>query len=419
MKILLIYHRILSKNAATIDEHVEAFKKYSNCDVICINTEMGYPKKLSSINFDIIVLHYSLFGRGHTYEINNKFFDYLKNSKSYKVAFFQDEYHYCQKRFSFLNDCKINSVFTLLDKQYWDETYYQFTNVDTVYLTLTGYVDSNLLTAAERFHKPYLKRNKDISYRARELPYYMGKEAQEKVDIAKEFKKRLEGKNYKLDIEYTEQSRLYGDDWHKLMADSRAVIGVEAGVSIFDIDGEAMKAYTALLQANKHATKDAIFKVLAPWEAKIYYRTISPRVFEAAAFRVLQVLFEGDYQGILKPMVHYLPLKKDFSNFEEVLSMMQDRKLSDELINNAYSDLVLSGKYSYKSFVEEFEKTLPKIDKSCSELTKKEIEKKINKDLKIRILLAKVKSVRYRKFVGRKYLVYLIKFVLNIVESRH
>ena len=47
-------------------------------------------------------------------------------------------------------------------------------------------------------------------------------------------------------------------------------------------------------------------------------RTISPRHFEAAAFRVCQVLFEGRYAGVMEPMRHYIPLRKDFSNFDEV-----------------------------------------------------------------------------------------------------
>ena len=58
---------------------------------------------------------------------------------------------------------------------------------------------------------------------------------------------------------------------------------------------------------------------LPRWEDNVYYRTISPRHFEAAAFRICQVLFEGRYSGVLEPMVHYIPLKKDFSNIDEVI----------------------------------------------------------------------------------------------------
>ncbi|WP_024954314.1 hypothetical protein [Sulfurospirillum arcachonense] len=417
MKILLIYHQHLYKNASTISEHVESFEKYINHNVLKTNTELGFPKKLSNIEFDVIILHYSLFGRGAIYELNDNYVNYIKNSKAYKVAFFQDEYHFCQKRFSFLNDCKIDSVYTLLDPKYYDETYYKYTNVKSVYLTLTGYVDKKHIDIGKFFYKPYNERTIDISYRARELPYYMGKEAQEKVDIAKEFIKRLEKRDLKINIDYTESSRLYGDEWYKLIANSKVVIGVEAGVSIFDIDGRAQETYENFIKNNPKATKEEIFKVLEPWEGKMYYRTISPRVFEAASFKVLQVLFEGEYQGILKPMVHYIPLKKDFLNFEEVLTMIKDETLVNKIIDNAYNDLILSGKYSYQSFIEEFEKTLPSVEQSVCEYSKNEILLLINKDLNFRYQLAKLKSFRYRQFIGRKYLVKIVKYVLKLVRK--
>ena len=54
-------------------------------------------------------------------------------------------------------------------------------------------------------------------------------------------------------------------------------------------------------------------RLLAQYDGKgVYYLTMSPRVFEAAAVRSCQILFEGRYSGILEPMVHYIPLKKDF-----------------------------------------------------------------------------------------------------------
>ncbi len=414
-KVCLLYHKYLSKNASTISEHISSFKKYMNADVVEINTEIGFPKELKNIEFDVVVLHYSLFGS--FYHLDSRYIEYIKRSKAYKAAFFQDEYHYCQKRFDFLNECEINSVFTLLESEFFDSTYYKFSNVTNVYLTLTGYVDQKLIDIRKKFYKPYNERTIDISYRARELPYYMGKEAQEKVDIAKEFIKRLEKSEFNINIDYTESSRLYGDDWYKLMADSKCVIGTEAGVSIFDVDGKAYDTYYKLLKDNPNPRKEEVFKVLEPWEGKILYRMISPRIFEAASFKVLQVLFEGEYQGILKPMVHYIPLKKDFSNFEEVLSMIKDETLVEKIINNAYNDLIISGKYSYQSFIQEFEKTLPNIKQSVCEYSKNQIELLINQDLNFRYQLAKLKSFRYKQFIGRKYLVKIIKYILKLVRK--
>src|SRR4029077_6259139 len=80
--------------------------------------------------------------------------------------------------------------------------------------------------------------------------------------------------------------------------------------------------------------------------------------FEAAAFRVCQILFEGKYSGILQPMVHYIPLKKDFSNFVDVIRLFSDASVRRELTDNAYRDLIASGKYSYQKFIQEFDDQL-------------------------------------------------------------
>ena len=64
--------------------------------------------------------------------------------------------------------------------------------------------------------------------------------------------------------------------------------------------------------------EEAYELLLYQYEDNIPYRTISPRHFEASALRLCQILLEGKYSGVMRPMVHYIPLKKDFSNFDEV-----------------------------------------------------------------------------------------------------
>ena len=95
------------------------------------------------------------------------------------------------------------------------------------------------------------------------------------------------------------------------------MLGVESGTSYLDLEDEVTRDYTARARrrAAGHA-RGAPEGPLGRWDHNYSYRTISPRHFEAAAFRICQVLFEGEYSGVLQPMVHYVPLKKDFSNFE-------------------------------------------------------------------------------------------------------
>jgi hypothetical protein len=60
----------------------------------------------------------------------------------------------------------------------------------------------------------------------------------------------------------------------------------------------------------------------------------------------------------LQPMVHYIPLRKDFSNLDEVLMLFRDPQVRRELTQNAHRDLIASGRYSYERFIERFDEDL-------------------------------------------------------------
>ena len=153
------------------------------------------------------------------------------------------------------------------------------------------------------------------------------------------------------------------------------------------------------------------------WEDNIYYRTISPRHFEAAAFRVCQILFEGRYSGIMEPMVHYLPLKKDFSNFDDVIRMFKNAALRKEVTDNAYDDLIASELYAYKRSVEEsFDKVLLEAGLK-PEMDKNEVQRLtdiLNKDARYRQFRGAIKSPRHFQFPGRAL---LIPFLRPIVQK--
>jgi hypothetical protein len=361
--ILLLYHRpSCFRDASTVREHIGAFGRYSESRVRAVNTEYGFPEWLGRVEFSAIVFHYSVFG-GNIYLVPPALLDYADGCRStYKVAFFQDEHHFCLKRFAFINEHGIDCVFTLLEHEWVPEVYGRYTNVETVVPTLTGYVDERLLRAADRFARPDSKRRIDIGYRARELSAYMGRAAKEKTAIGEEFKRRAAGRDLVLDIETTEGARLYGDAWYRFLGDCRGCLGVEAGVSVFDLEGVVYERYEELRNELPSASFDQMAERLAPvmdpWEDRIYYRTISPRHFEAAAFRNCQILFKGRYSGILEAWAHYIPLEKDWSNLDEVLDAFRSVDARKKMTERCHQGLIQSGRYSYERFVETFDEVL-------------------------------------------------------------
>jgi FAD/FMN-containing dehydrogenase len=99
-------------------------------------------------------------------------------------------------------------------------------------------------------------------------------------------------------------------------------------------------------------------RVLSGLEDNIPYRTISPRPFEAAAFDTCQILFEGSYSGILHAGTHYIALRKDFANFDDVMRAFLDRRERARIVTNARRDLIESERYSYRAFVRGFDDEL-------------------------------------------------------------
>ena len=418
--IILLYNLPFKDRAAfTIAEHVNAFSAYSQFKVWTVNTTYGLPKSLDYLQFRIIVLHYS-----SPLSEDGAVGRYLQRcSSSYKIAFFQDEHHQNSRRFDFINRLGIDCVYSLLEEPQIESVYGKYTNVSKIVHNLPGYVSKDLVAAAQNFSIPDERRRFDVRYRGRRLPFYMGRGGQEKHEIALRFEEHSKGLGLKLDLETEESKRVYGNGWYKFLADSRAVLGVEAGVSIFGTTDEVKIEHDRILEDSPQISFEEMSRMLlAPLEDRIYYRTVSPRHFEAAAFRVCQILYEGKYSGIMQANVHYIALKKDFSNFDQVVSMFEDATVRREIAENAYRDLIASGRYSYSGFVQSFDEQL-QAEGFTPDITRAE-ENRVTRALRAGSLVRIMKRVPYilmvypypgreTGFPGRKHAEQLFRAVLS------
>ncbi len=406
--VLVLYHHYPGVNAPTIMDHALSFERHSRYPVVSLNTDDGYPSALDDLRFKVIVIHYSLFP-GPKYVFGPGFLRYLERAaESTKVVFFQDEHHNCAQRYGFIDTNGIEVVYSLLEAPYRDDVYRKHTSAATVRSTLTGYVSDDLVARSADLVVPDADRTIDVGYRARRLSYYMGRASQEKHEIGERFVDRADGRGLKLDIATGEDSRIYGDAWYRFVANCRGVLGTEAGTSVFDLDGTAQVRVANLLAAEPGLDFEAVEqRVLHEYEGKIPYRTVSPRHFEAAAFRVVQILYEGRYNDILEPDVHYLALKKDWSNFDDVMARFGDPAVRAAITERAYEDLIASGKYSYRAFVADFDDHLAELGIRAGGLSDSEaraVRTRIARGRTLRVAVARLRTVRSRPFPGRRAL---------------
>ncbi len=361
--LLLLYWFPLDGFAPSMQEHIDSFALHSRYPVCAWNTAYGFPPAADGLVFDAVVLHYSLFG-GPIYWLGPQWEAWIAARRSAGltrvVAFFQDEYRFWGLRYRLLELLDVDLVFSCFDPQWHAATYGRRGWQGRVVQALTGYVGERLLAMAARWAKPRPDRRRDVGYRARRLEEYMGRGAMEKHLIGEGFLSRAAESGLALDIATDESSRIYGEDWYAFLGDCRAVLGVEAGVSVVDTEDVLWPAWRRLKDAHPELDFATARQALGldAWEDAMDLRVISPRHFEAAALGTVQVLFPGGYSGVLEPMRHYIPLAKDFSNLDEVIALLRDEPAAARMAELARREVVDSPRWTYTAFLAEFDREL-------------------------------------------------------------
>lgn len=411
MDILFLTNRPTENTqAATVTEYLDALHKYSAHRVHEVSMLHHFPSNIDLDRFDIVITHYSLsLGPLLHHYLGHDLVEKLRRFRGLKAAFLQDEYREIQTYWKHINEIGINVLFSCVPEGEISKVYpsnkvphLRIVNV------LTGYVPESLL---ERSVLSVTNRPIDIGYRTRRMPYWLGRLGHEKWFIAEEFKRKASGTNLKLDLSTREGERLYGEDWTNFVASCRAVIGVESGASIIDFDGKLEHRVEDYVAKYPEVTFEEISKLfLAPYEDSLKLHQISPRCFEAAALRTPMVLFEGKYSGVLEAGRHYISLKKDFSNFDDVVSKLQDHSYLQMMADRTYQEVAQNLKWSYRSFIDRVDSVLQE------EFEHIEAEPASNPYTEIEFGRAVRFSLNY--YIRRKSALFMQSFLLGMPVAR-
>lgn len=354
-KNLLLYHQSPVDSESTTKEHLKSFNKFSKGNFLELNTFYRPSSKFFRQKFDVIIFHYSIFG-SHPFYLSEEIIEFTSKQDAVKIYFFQDEHQHHDKRLEIIQNIGYSQIYTLADQDFHDLLFSNKLKGVDVYQTLTGFVGD--YSVYKSYIKEFSERTIDIFYRARNLPLYMGRGSQEKHEIGEYLLNCKEFSNLNLNISTEESDRIYGKDWFKYLGNSRFTLGTEAGVSIFDFTGTIYKPFIDAISNDEMTEDEAYSAYLEKHEGNINYRTISPRIFEAAAMKVCPIMFPGKYNNILIPNENYICLEKDFSNLSEVISSMKDKKLTEEVIQNNFDLFIQSDEYTLKNFIKKFDDNL-------------------------------------------------------------
>lgn len=356
LNILLLCNRpVKNADASTVTDHLDAFRRYSRHRVTQLSFIRHLPANLDLDRFDVVVIHYTVaIGYMIDHYIDREARRRIRDFRGLKVVFIQDEYRSVNAVVDTLRYMGIHLLFTCVPESEFEKVYPRSRLQGVVRKnTLTGYVPERLA----KMEVPRIsERVIDVGYRTRKPPFWLGELGYEKWMIADRFKEEAEGGGFVLDISYREEDRIYGKRWVEFVSNCKAVLGVESGSSVFDFTGGLQKKVDAYVAEHPNVTfRHVQRKFLLPYEGKVYLNQISPRCFEAAALRTAMVLFEGRYSGILEPWRHYIPLKKDFSNINEVLSFLRDDERLQRLVDRTHREIAMNPAYSYREFIRQFD----------------------------------------------------------------
>ena len=355
----------MGNDANTIVDHIESIESYSQHNIWLYSNLGDFSKKLDLNCFDVIIIHYSMCLLNNYY-ISQKSKERLRNFAGLKVVFIQDEYRQINNMIGELDFLKIDVLFTCFPEEEIHRIY-PTTKLPGVakYNNLTGYIPERLTKIS---NQPLMSRRPiHVGYRGRKLPFWYGELGYEKWNIVDRWFNYTSGRGLTLDISYHENDRIYGEKWVKFLLSCKTTLGVESGASVMDFTGyleREIDLYQLTYPNDSFYTVQK--KYLLAHEGKHKLNQISPRCFEAIALKTVLVLYEGEYSGILVPNRHYIMLKKDFSNIQEVLKCIHDDVFLQAMANVAYQEIALNPKYSYQSFVQNLDEIISREFKARS-----------------------------------------------------
>jgi len=351
--VLVVYYADRSPLRTAIADHLFSIGRSGACRAVYLNIAVRrVPLWVDALGIDVIVFHTTLLAqRWHppTFRWVQRRLARLQRSSAVKVAMPQDEFIHTDQLHDFLAAVHVDAVLTCAAESDWPTIYGDLAEGGITFRrVLTGYLDPTTVARIDRLAERSGPRRVDVVYRAWRPEFWLGRHAQLKGAIADAFEREAPTHGLTTDISVREHDTLIGDAWFELLLRARWTIGVEGGASILDRDGTLRERTLAYVTDHPDAGFEEVERACFPGlDGSLGLMAISPRHLEACATRTAQVLVEGEYNGVLEPGTHYLPLKRDLSNLSDILSAMTDDDLRLRLADRAYRDVAASRRFEY------------------------------------------------------------------------
>jgi len=178
----------------------------------------------------------------------------------------------------------------------------------------------------------------DLGCRSAAYPPYLGDQSRQEFLL--EVQRRTREHGFASDVVVSDDpaKRFGRDGWAAFLNSCRFTVATEAGAAFLEIDDRTRLAVIAYLAAHPDATFAEIeARFFGKIENPVSGKCISSRHFDAIGTKTCQILLEGRYNDILTPGEHYIEVKRDLSNLDEVLGCLGNEERRRDMVERAHA----------------------------------------------------------------------------------
>jgi hypothetical protein len=200
--------------------------------------------------------------------------------------------------------------------------------------------------------KKYSERTIDISFRGSKLPANFGSIGFLKGNVGELFLKNCADKTMNLDLSSDPSKLILGEKWLDFLEESRACLGTLSGSSLLDPFGEYRKRVNQYTAIYPNAEFQQIADTCFPAEdLKYSFTAISPRNIEAGILKTVQILQPGEYNGLMQPDIHYIPLILEKNAISDICKKVKDSHYMNKIATVCKDTLLSIPELRYKNHV--------------------------------------------------------------------
>jgi hypothetical protein len=329
-------------------KHLAAHPRFA-CTTINLRDQRAWTKiralaLIRAARFDAIVLLHSVFSNARL--LDGRLSEAVREAKRPKVYFIGNEYKLMPGKMAFCEEMEVSLLVSQSSSPEVHRLYRERLGCAVAGLPNTGFDPALFASSPPRSERPI-----DIGYRADDAPWYIGH--RERREIAEYFQDAAARYGLSVDISLDPSARFGEREWAGFLGRCKGQLGTEAGGDYFELDDHTREAVIAYTTRHPKVGFDEVHeRFFRDYGPSVPIRIMSGRQVEAAGARTVQILLDGRYDGYFEPDVHYIPLRKDFSNADEAIRKFRDEAFCRALADRAYA--LVSRELTYTALIDRF-----------------------------------------------------------------